>query len=97
MEADEKSYNIVAQELKSGIIRDGLWVKALSKSFGDEGIAKSLYIEWRVNQLIENEKSIKREEENKIKLREQKEREGILDEYLSARQKLSEDFDKGKN
>lgn len=49
---DELSYERVAAELESGQLRPGLWTKALSKALGDESLAKPLYIEWRVEQLM---------------------------------------------
>lgn len=48
---DEMLYLQVARELESGQFRDGLWTKALTRALGDEALAQSLYVEWRVEQL----------------------------------------------
>ena len=95
MNSDEKWYEIVAQELKLGLRRDGLWVKALAKSLGDNELAKSLYIELRVVQLMEedfqkkeSDRLIAKKEKEREKLQDKRERKKIFDEYLSAREKL---------
>jgi len=54
---EEKMYKTVLDELSDGIRRDGLWAKALAKSNGNDGKAKSLYIEYRV-QSIKDETEI---------------------------------------
>lgn len=48
---DEQMYEIVVEELQSGIRRNGLWAKALAKSEGDESKAKAFYISYRVQSL----------------------------------------------
>jgi hypothetical protein len=48
---DQIFYDIVAEEIRSRIIVDGLWVRAFSESGGDEGKAKAIYIVHRVGQL----------------------------------------------
>ena len=53
---DEKYYDLVANELRTGNVREGLWAKALSSANGDEKVAKSIYIKLRVAQMIKNEK-----------------------------------------
>jgi hypothetical protein len=45
---EEKLYEQVAQELKAGKKREGIWVKAMAKSGGDLNKAEALYIELRV-------------------------------------------------
>lgn len=55
---DEKYYEIVALELRSGNLKLGLWTKAISLSFGDDAKAKSMYIGFRVEQLIKEEQSL---------------------------------------
>ncbi|MDB4285614.1 hypothetical protein N9903_01775 [bacterium] len=70
---DEGLYELVARELQAGNLRMGLWTKALGKSMGDEVLAKSLYIEARVEQLREeasekeDEDRKSREEEHRIR------------------------------
>ena len=52
MEAhDQTFYDIVAEELRSRFIVDGLWVRAFSDAGGDEARAKAIYISHRVEQL----------------------------------------------
>ena len=52
MEAhDQTFYDIVAEELRSRFIVDGLWVRAFSDAGGDEAKAKAIYIAYRVEQL----------------------------------------------
>ncbi len=48
---EEQLYEYVAKEISAGIRRDGLWVKAVEKSLGDEAKAKALYIQFRVQSL----------------------------------------------
>ena len=45
---DEIYFEMVAQELRSGVLREGLWVKALSSAVGNEKLVRSLYIKMRV-------------------------------------------------
>jgi hypothetical protein len=58
--SEEKLYEQVAQELKAGKKREGIWVKAMAKSDGDLNKAESLYIELRV-QAIKDEQAIQKE------------------------------------
>lgn len=81
---EEKLYNIVGAELEQGIKRNGLWIKALANSKGDEVKAMSLYIEYRVQSIIDEEeikraavkateeatKAVEEAEESKRKLEE---------------------------
>ena len=52
---DEQFYEQVAAEFNDGTIKQGLWLKAETKAGGDKDRARLLYIEWRVEQLIEEE------------------------------------------
>lgn len=49
--ADEKIFEIVAHEISTGDIRQGLWAKAWSLCNGDDTKAKSKYIQFRAEQL----------------------------------------------
>jgi hypothetical protein len=49
---DEKYYERVAEEMRSGEIREGLWTKVLSSADGNEQAAKARYIKLRVEQLV---------------------------------------------
>lgn len=54
---EEQLYGHVAQELKRGIRREGLWAKALADSDGNDEKAKALYLKYRV-QSIRDESEI---------------------------------------
>ena len=51
MANDTPFYRAVAEELRSGKIDDGLWLKALVESQGDEKMAKIQYTKLRVTEL----------------------------------------------
>lgn len=48
---EEKLYEQVFHEVKSGKWRDGLWAKAFQKSQGDEKKARALYYQYRIQSL----------------------------------------------
>lgn len=48
---EEALYEFVSRELEQGIIRNGLWTKALAQSNMNESVAKSKYINLRVKSL----------------------------------------------
>jgi hypothetical protein len=50
---DEVFYERVIEELRRGEKREGLWAKALTEALNDAGIAQSLYMKWRVAQLVD--------------------------------------------
>ena len=50
---EEKVYQQVLHEIEAGQVREGLWAKALSNSNGKKKKAKSLYISYRVQSLID--------------------------------------------
>lgn len=49
--AEELTYEQVAAEVAAGAIRQGLWVKAISQSAGNEATAKARYIKLRVEMI----------------------------------------------
>lgn len=49
--AEERIYELVMREIESGERRDGLWLKAIEKSGGDEKRAKVLYIKYRIQSM----------------------------------------------
>jgi len=49
--SEELLYEKVLGELQSGIKRPGIWGKALADSNGDEDVAYSLYLKYRVQSL----------------------------------------------
>jgi len=81
--SEEKLYEQVAQELKAGKKREGIWVKAMAKSGGDLNKAESMYIELRV-QAIRDEYEI---EKTKIKLEEEYREEQLKQKELNKKKK----------
>jgi len=45
---EELIYKHILEEMDSGVIRDGLYAKAMANSNGDESKAKSLYMKYRL-------------------------------------------------
>jgi len=68
-EYEEVIYNEVAEELSNGIRKEGLWLKAIQNTDGDEAKALSLYIKYRSESL--KAEKLKVMDENR-KLRAQK-------------------------
>jgi hypothetical protein len=77
---DEKFYEQVASELQGGNTKQGLWLKAETKARGDKDEARLLYIEWRVEQLTEEEREAQKKEEE----RSAKEAEELAQEELQS-------------
>jgi len=48
---EELMYKHILEEMKDGIVRDGLYAKALANSDGDEVRAKALYMKFRVQSI----------------------------------------------
>ena len=62
---DQRFYDQVSEELKNNKLHDGLWVKAFAKAGGNKNKAESLYIELRVEHLInESQEEIHEELKN---------------------------------
>ena len=57
-EKEEALYQQVLEEVESGFMRKGIYAKALADSQGDEGKANALYIKYRVQSLIGEEKQV---------------------------------------
>jgi hypothetical protein len=55
---EEALYQKVVEELESSGMRPGVYAKALADSQGDESKAKALYIKYRVQSLIGEEKQL---------------------------------------
>jgi hypothetical protein len=61
-ESEEKIYNKVAQELQDGIRKEGLWLKAIENTNGDENKALALYIKYRSESIkVEKLKEVQRQ------------------------------------
>lgn len=50
---EEKLYEQVANEIKNGEIRDGLWLKAYAEASGEKPLAEAYYAKLRVIQLLD--------------------------------------------
>ena len=50
---EERLYEYALTEVEGGEIRKGIWAKALSQSKGDDAAAKALYLEMRVQSIID--------------------------------------------
>ena len=55
---DEAAYELIALELSSNHVKQGLWTKALADAAWDESKAKSYYVKMRHEQLIEEINSV---------------------------------------
>ena len=55
---DEAAYELIAFELSSNQVKQGLWTKALADAAWDESKAKSYYVKMRHEQLIEEINSV---------------------------------------
>jgi hypothetical protein len=55
---EEEFYKQVLEEVESGVMRKGIYAKALADSSGDGGKAQSLYIKYRVQSLIEEQENL---------------------------------------
>ena len=53
---EEALYKQVLDEVESGVMRKGIYAKALADGLGDEGKAQSLYIKYRVQSLIDEQR-----------------------------------------
>ena len=53
---EEALYKQVLDEVESGVMRKGIYAKALADGLGDVGKAQSLYIKYRVQSLVGEEK-----------------------------------------
>lgn len=53
---EEALYKRVLNEMDAGIVREGIWAKALADCLGDEKKAHSLYIKYRVQSLADEKK-----------------------------------------
>ncbi len=83
---EERLYEFVMKELKSGERREGLWTKAMVQASGDEKQTEIEYIKLRVQSLIDEKERIDREIENKERIdREIKNKERIDRETLDRK------------
>jgi ribosomal protein L37AE/L43A len=107
---DEQFYEQVAAELKEDNIRQGLWLKAETKAQGDADKTRLLYIEWRVEQLVDEvRQQIEKEEEKKVaeearllrekekKVAEEMEKREALRQKAEAEQRLKEEVEEVLN
>jgi len=88
---EEQIYAQVVDELSQGQKRSGLWGKALADSNGEEAKAKSLYIKYRVQSIVDEKVILKdverKEEERKLDKQRAVERERKIQLDTQQRQK----------
>ena len=89
---DEKLYSfyeLVSNEIQSGIKDEGVWAKAFSEAAGDEQKAKAKYIELRVERLVNTHTAA-------LKLKEQEELEKIRQSDFQKQAKIEQQKAKQK-
>ena len=64
---EERIYELVVNEIKNNIRKDGLWAKAIAKSSGDIKVAQSTYIKLRVQQIKDEEEVLHDIAEQKLR------------------------------
>ena len=64
---EESYFNAVSNELENGIKRDGLWLKALTESNGDQEKAKAKYIKLRVQAMRDEDDIMQAAVDEKLK------------------------------
>jgi hypothetical protein len=57
---EEQAYCQVAAEVSRGDLKAGLWAKALAESVGNENVAKSLYLKFRAQQLLSEQRTVEK-------------------------------------
>jgi len=87
--SEEKLYEQVAQELKAGKKREGIWVKAMAKTSGNLNKAEALYIELRV-QAIKDETNLALSQRKKRQELEETMRVNREKEELERQKKISQ-------
>jgi hypothetical protein len=50
---EEALYQEALREIESGVRRDGIWAKAVADSKGEEPLARSLYLKYRVQSMLD--------------------------------------------
>lgn len=75
---DEAFYSLVAQEMASGIVYEGLWIKAFELADGDEKKQLSEYIRLRVQSLKDDVSLIADHQEPRQGLRHKRDIEGFI-------------------
>lgn len=86
-EDEELIYNEVAEELSNGIRKEGLWLKAIQNTDGDENRALSLYIKYRSESIKKINLEREREEERvKLEIEEQKKEAAEKEKKLKLEQ-----------
>ena len=81
---EESIYNEVAEELSNGIRKEGLWLKAIQNTDGDENRALSLYIKYRT-ETIKVEKVDEQRRQKQIKLQKEQARKKAIEETEKAK------------
>ena len=90
----QRFYDIVAEELRSRIIVDGLWVRSFSEAGGDDTNARAIYIGYRVEQLKAEDEALRATAFERAKAEARREKEHVArmkEEAKARRTRESED------
>jgi len=89
-EYEESIYSEVAEELSNDIRKEGLWLKAIQNTDGDENRALSLYVEYRSEAIRKNKleqvKQQREKERVKLELEKQKKEDVEKEKKLKLKQ-----------
>jgi hypothetical protein len=89
---EEKLYGIAYSEIAQNEVKHGVWAKALVQAKGDESRAKAIYIELRIQSILD-EITVEQAMHEKLKAIEEQERElAALDEQEIAQKISKEEF-----
>lgn len=91
---EEQIYEAIAKELQQGIKREGLWAKAITRSEGNDRKAKSLYIEFRAQSIIDEIQITEQiagseEEKQRVKMKEIRARKANDPEEIERTKRLN--------
>ena len=89
MSLDDQLYDIVAKEIRSGTLVDGLYTRAFAEANGDKDKAQAKYIKLRVAQLRQEAKVRAEKQEAKAKAEQIAKSDALrrFDQMLKAEQK----------
>jgi hypothetical protein len=77
---EDAIYATIANELKTGATKEGLWTRAFAECDGDENRTKALYIKRRAETLIAEERKRVADERKRVEALVAAERKRVADE-----------------
>ena len=84
-------YEKVANDVLNNIQDKGVWAKAFAKAGGDENRAKSLYVEFMVDEMILEQQVIAEEKEKQRLEKEEEAREDAWNSFVKDTKKIKRD------